>query len=333
VGEPVDRAIVTTFVTIPAAALTTSATAQPCTSYYVSGGYDRFTGATKAFSHFAPVAGSTVASIGAIIAPGKLDDIALVLQTISSNGLRYNGCYASYILADGKPVATAATSYQASVVKNGEVRQGSGAFSIPLRIPRIGWLGLAFGGSQTTTTAPIMLEQVVIQLGPEAVAQLGRASEIEFKTCNDAMVASYDFVQAAHEVACKVAQLSMRSGATPTPAPIGSPPALGPVTVEIVGKRLVESEQGPAFAWVLTVRNNTPGPIAVLAVVQLVDSEGFEVAHLAPEKLSVEASSERVFRGREPVAKEVADRVARLAVKLQVPAAQSTPVRPPPGAP
>jgi hypothetical protein len=102
----VDRAIVTTFVTIPAAALTTSATAQPCTSYYVSGGYDRFTGATKAFSHFAPVAGSTVASIGAIIAPGKRDAIALVLQTISSNGLRYNGCYASYILADGRPVAT-----------------------------------------------------------------------------------------------------------------------------------------------------------------------------------------------------------------------------------
>jgi len=129
--------------------------------------------------------------------------------------------------------------------------------------------------------------------------------------------------------------------AAPAPEPLPRPPGMkdrpgapapGPVTVEIAGKRL-ESEQGPAFAWVLTVRNNTPRPIAVLAVVQLVDAEGFEIAHLAPEKLSVEASSEHVFRGREPVAKEVADRVARLAVKLQVPAAQSTPVRPPPGVP
>jgi hypothetical protein len=120
--------------------------------------------------------------------------------------------------------------------------------------------------------------------------------------------------------------------AAPAPERPGAPPAPGPVTVEIAGKRL-ESEQGPAFAWVLTIRNNSPGSIAVLAIVQLVDTEGFEVAHLAPERLSVEASSERVFRGTAPVAKEVADRVARLAVKLQVPAAHSTSVRSPPGAP
>jgi hypothetical protein len=124
----------------------------------------------------------------------------------------------------------------------------------------------------------------------------------------------------------------------PPPPPPGmkdrpdAPPAPGPVTVEIAGKR-IESEQGPAFAWVLTIRNNSPGSIAVLAIVQLVDTEGFEVAHLAPERLSVEASSERVFRGTAPVAKEVADRVAKLAVKLQVPAAHSTSVRAPPGAP
>jgi hypothetical protein len=44
--------------------------------------------------------------------------------------------------------------------------------------------------------------------------------------------------------------------AAPAPERPGAPPAPGPVTVEIAGKRL-ESEQGPAFAWVLTIRNNS----------------------------------------------------------------------------
>src|SRR5258708_28963170 len=48
--------------------------------------------------------------------------------------------------------------------------------------------------------------------------------------------------------------------------------------------------------------------------------------------ISVDPSSERAFRGSAPVAKEVADRVARLAVKLQVPAPQSMPIQRPPGA-
>ena len=75
--------------------------------------------------------------------------------------------------------------YIASVIKSGGTQSGSGAVSVPIRIPRIGWLGLAVGGTRTTVTPPTMLEHVSIQLSADALAQPGAAQKIEFKTCND----------------------------------------------------------------------------------------------------------------------------------------------------
>jgi hypothetical protein len=188
----------------------------------------------------------------------------LISLAARRSALRYQSCFTSYILADDKPVATLTTRYFDSV-KVTEGHQGVGVgTAIPLG--RLGFLGLGFNTS--TSNSAVATETIAMTLDAEAVAQLGRASRIEFKTCNDTMVASPAFVQAAHELACKVAQLS--SGATPIPAPLIGSPAPVPVRVEIAGKRF-ESEQGPAFAWVLTIHNTSPGPVAATAadVVQL----------------------------------------------------------------
>ena len=50
------------------------------------------------------------------------------------------------------------------------------------------------------------IEVVSLTLSAESVARLGVARKIEFKVCGDEMAASYEFIQAAHELACKVAQ-------------------------------------------------------------------------------------------------------------------------------
>lgn len=47
-------------------------------------------------------------------------------------------------------------------------------------------------------------EMFVAGLNTSSVAQLGKASKIEIKVCNDELTASPEFVEAAHEFACKV---------------------------------------------------------------------------------------------------------------------------------
>ncbi len=163
---------------------------------------------------FSPSATQSSAGIGAVTGiPGKPDEIGVALFSLSNRGLRYNACHAAYILADDKPVPTMATTYQAKVVQPARpgkttTQGGSGAVSVPVPIPRLGWLGLTLGGGKTTTTteptAPVTQETVIMRISPEALAQLGAAQRIEFKVCNDEVVATEAFVQAAHEVACVV---------------------------------------------------------------------------------------------------------------------------------
>lgn len=59
----------------------------------------------------------------------------------------------------------------------------------------------------------VLAETVTVQIDADAVAQLGAASKIESKICNNELMASTEFVTVAHEFACKVAQ----SGGALTP--------------------------------------------------------------------------------------------------------------------
>jgi hypothetical protein len=171
-------------------ALTTSLKAQ-CPDQYVNTKIDRFSGAATMETQFrgAPLAGMTP-NFSAIVS-GQIKSSKLSFIG-SFNSWRYLTCFATFILADGQRVATGKQEHVGDV--------GSG----------------------------FVVELINVPLAAAAIAQLGAASKIEFKVCNDEMVAAPEFVQAAHEFACKVVGQKPAPNAAPaptTPSPQKPPPA------------------------------------------------------------------------------------------------------------
>ncbi len=158
---------------------TASAGAQCSPERYTTTETDRFSGATTIKT--SPIAKSAEPSglgedefslnLHALTDTKKNKLIWMEITYWNSHGddpWRYAACHPVFILADG----------------------------IPVEILRIADFPSTGGGS----------EMVTAELSAAAVAKLGAASKIEFKICNDELVASPEFVQAAHEFACKMAQ-------------------------------------------------------------------------------------------------------------------------------
>ena len=137
----------------------------------------------------------------------------MIFTTISEK----SHCPTTFILADGKPVTSHTISFNPS---NGTLETSGAAVQDKLLADateaathynqdKVGMFGV-FGISHF-----VQAESFTAQIDATGVAQLGAASKIEFKICNDEVKASPEFVQAAREFACRVPQ----SGAAPNPAP------------------------------------------------------------------------------------------------------------------
>jgi len=110
-------------------------------------------------------------AIGAEVKDGKLLLVQIVFRGAFTYGWRYLRCFDTYILADGKPV----------------------------KIDRVSRLGDLLHGASVR-------EQIIADLSSESIEQLGRATVVEFKVCQDVYRLDTRFVCALHEFACQVRQ-------------------------------------------------------------------------------------------------------------------------------
>jgi hypothetical protein len=209
-------------------ALAASVKAQCCP---LGGGYryttaatDRFSGIKTIHSHFPPAykmgARSPVtANLYAFISDNDVA-FAVIFTTISEK----SHCPTTFILADGKPVTARAIGFN----PNNSPLEASGAAVQDKLLADAAEAAIHYNQDKVTMFGVfgishlVQAESFTGQIDATGVAQLGVASKIEFKICNDEVKASPEFVQAAHEFACRVAQSG--SGAVSSPAPPPSAP-------------------------------------------------------------------------------------------------------------
>lgn len=181
---------------------------------------DRFSGIKTIHSHFPPTykMGARTPVTANLYAFTSDKDVAfaVIFTAISEK----SHCPTIFILADGKTVISRTISFNPS---NGTLEASGAAVQDKLLADaseaathynqdKVGMFGV-FGISHW-----VQAESFTAQIDATGVAQLGAASKIEFKICNDEVKASAEFVQAAHEFVCRVPQ----SGAVPNRAP-GAP--------------------------------------------------------------------------------------------------------------
>ncbi|HEV3076343.1 MAG TPA: hypothetical protein VHB47_18110 [Thermoanaerobaculia bacterium] len=179
---------------------------------------DRFSGVTMARTNFKSAWGPATPNLYGFVS-GKDVVFALIFTNLTEQW-HYLRCTTTFLLADGKPVAS-------QVIKT--VTSGSAGLEATAKAAQQKALAdtLEEGKRHPKHILPhvVLAETVTVQLDAEAVAQLGAASKIEYKICNDETVESPEFVAAAREFACKVAH--QRSGALPGPAPSSTSPQGG----------------------------------------------------------------------------------------------------------
>ncbi|HLX08916.1 MAG TPA: hypothetical protein VKY89_13765 [Thermoanaerobaculia bacterium] len=182
---------------------------------YTTATTDRFNGVKTTQTHLPPANGPAVPNLFAFVSD-KDADFALIFSSLSDS-LRYTTCPTVFVLADGKPVAT----------HGGKFTGGVGIEASGLEVQnRMQAEALTYGKAhpQHVLAYIFFAEIVTARLDSDAVAQLGAASKIEFKICNDEVKASPEFVQAAHEFACRVAKSGSGAVSSPAPAPSAPPP-------------------------------------------------------------------------------------------------------------
>jgi hypothetical protein len=206
-------------------ALAPSANAQcpPAGGYrYTYAGIDRFNGVKTTRTHLLPDYGPAVPNLYAF-AGDKAAVFALIFTSLSDS-MRYTRCSTVFILADGKPVVT----------HGGRFTGGTGIESSGLEVQNgLQAAALAYGKAhpQHLMYHIFFAETVTAQLDASAVAQLGAASRIEFKICNDEVKASAEFVQAAHEFACRVGEQQNPPMTNDAPSMPDTPAGLCPAQV------------------------------------------------------------------------------------------------------
>src|SRR5260370_16108658 len=181
---------------------------------YTYAGIDRFNGVRTTRTHLPPDYGPAVPNLYAFA--GDKDAVFALIFTSLGDTTRYTRCSTVFILADGKPLTT----------HGGSFTGGTGIESSGLEVQNgLQAAALAYGKAhpQHLMYHLFFAETVTAQLNASAVAQLGTASKIEFKICNDEVKASAEFVLAAHEFACRVGE--HQDSATPNAAPSGLCPA------------------------------------------------------------------------------------------------------------
>jgi hypothetical protein len=192
-------------------ALASSALAE-CQGNLVTSVKDRFSGVTRTKTRLQPAWGPATPNLYAFTS-GKDRTFAIIFSNLTEEW-HYLRCATTFVLADGKPVA-------GRVVK--EVASGGAGIEASAKAAQEKALADALAEAKShprhLLAHVVLAETVTVQIDADAVAQLGAASKIEFKICNDELVASPEFVTAAHEFACKVAQ----SGGALTPSPTGAP--------------------------------------------------------------------------------------------------------------
>src|SRR5580693_5673701 len=140
-----------------------------CEGNRVSVEEDRFSGETTMKTPLAAPYGSLAPMLVAVWEKGFAARLMLAGDFKES---KYLECHSTYILADGQRVTAGSDSHDGSV-RTGSVR-----------------------------------EIIEVPLDTKTIAQIGAASKIEFKVCNDEFEADFDFLQAAREFACKVRERS-----------------------------------------------------------------------------------------------------------------------------
>jgi hypothetical protein len=196
-----------------------SSTVAQCPDRLVTSTTDRFSGVTMSKTRFKSAWGPATPNLYSFTS-GKDAAFALIFTNITEEW-HYLRCATTFLLADGKPVAGKVTK---GVSSGGKGIEASAKAAQEKALAD----ALAEGKSQSKRLLPhvVLAETVTVQIDAEAVAQLGSASKIEFKICNDEMVASREFVAAAHEFACKVAHDGGAVTTSPAP-PSGAPPLPG----------------------------------------------------------------------------------------------------------
>jgi hypothetical protein len=191
-----------------------------CSDRLVASTADRFSGVTMSRTSFKSAWGPATPNLYAFVS-GKDVVFALIFTNITEQW-HYLRCTTTFLLADGKPVPSQVTKTIAS---------GSAGIEAAAKAAQEKALAdtREEGKRHSKHILPhvVLAETVTVQLDAEAVTQLGAASKIEYKICNDEMVASPDFVAAAHEFACKVAHQD--SGGLASPPPSASRPAGTPL--------------------------------------------------------------------------------------------------------
>jgi hypothetical protein len=192
-----------------------------CPDKLVASTTDRFSGVTLTKTSFKSAWGPATPNLYAFTR-GKEAAFALIFTNITEQW-HYLRCTTTFLLADGKPVSAQVTK----VVNSGGTGIEASAKAAQEKALSD---ALAEGKShpQHLLAHVVLAETVTAQIDAEAVAQLGAASKIEFKICNDEMVASREFVAAAHEFACKVAHQGNGSMPSSAPSPGASPPPGAP---------------------------------------------------------------------------------------------------------
>lgn len=198
------------FLTAASLSLVLASTAHAeCQGNLVTSVKDRFSGVTRTKTRFQAAWGPATPNLYAFTT-GTDTALAIIFVNITEEW-RYLRCATTFVLADGKPVA-------GRVVK--EITSGGAGIEEFAKATREKVLAdaLAEAKSHPKHLMPhvVLAETVLVQIDAEAVAQLGAASKIEFKICNDEIVASPEFVTAAHEFACKISQFGVNVQSAPT---------------------------------------------------------------------------------------------------------------------
>lgn len=189
---------------------------------YTYAGTDRFNGVRTIRTHLQPDYGPAVPNLYALA--GDKDAVFALIFSSLGDSLRYTRCSTVFILADGKPIAT----------HGGSFTGGTGIESSGLEVQNgLQAAALAYGKAhpQHLMYHIFFAETVTAQLDANAVAQLGAASKVEFKICNDEVKASAEFVQAAHEFACRVREQQNPPTPNAAPATLETPSGLCPAKV------------------------------------------------------------------------------------------------------
>jgi hypothetical protein len=187
-----------------------------CPDRMVTSTADRFSGVTMSRTSFKSAWGPATPNLYAFVS-GQDVAFALIFTSITEQW-HYLRCTTTFLLADSKPVF-------AQVTKT--VTSGSAGIEAAAKAAQEKALAdtLEEGKRHPKHILPhaVLAETVTLQLDAEAVAKLGAASKIEYKICNDEMVASPEFVAAAREFACKVARQGSGALVSPPSSAVSSP--------------------------------------------------------------------------------------------------------------